>query len=53
MQMTLEHSEEKILGIIHFNKYKDTKHKHMFYKIQKSKDKDNNEKSTGLKLRQQ
>ena len=51
--MTLEHSEEKILGITHFNKYKDTKHKHMFCKIRKSKDKDNNEKSGGLKLRQQ
>ena len=49
----LEHSEEKFLGMTHFNKYKDTKQKHMLCKILKSKDKDNNEKSTGLKLRQQ
>jgi hypothetical protein len=51
--MTLEYSKEKILGITHFNKYKDTKHKQMFCKIRKSKDKNNNEKSRGLKLSQQ
>ena len=53
IRLTLEHSEEKILGITHYDRYRDTKHKHMFCNIQKSIDKDNDEKSAGLKLRQQ
>jgi hypothetical protein len=50
-QTTLEHSEEKHLELP--NKYNGTKHRYMFYKIQKSKVKYNHEKRAGLRLFQQ